>query len=97
MFGGFWQRIHMGIRTYTLVIFSLFFMKTKDYNPSPLEVKFVEALKVLKPQISKKLGNFEIIDVHTNTKLDNPIAEFHLKDTDGDPHSLVVRVIQKPD
>jgi len=72
-------------------------MKTNDYNPSPLEVKFVEALKDLKTEISNRLVNFEIIDIQTNIKLDNPIAEFHLKDIDGDKHSLVVRVIQKPD
>ncbi len=72
-------------------------MKTKDYNPSPIEVKFVEALKTLKSEISGKLTDFEIVDVQTNIRLDNPIAEFRLKDKDDDFHSLVVRVIQKPD
>jgi len=72
-------------------------MKTKDYNPSPLEVKFVEALKSLKSEISTNLIDFEVVDVQANIKLDNPIAEFLLKDKDGDVHSLVVRVIQKPD
>jgi hypothetical protein len=72
-------------------------MKTKDYNPSPLEVKFVEALKTLKAEVSANLADFEIVDIQTNIKLDNPTAEFHLKDKDGDAHSLVVRVIQKPD
>jgi hypothetical protein len=72
-------------------------MKTKDYNPSPLEVKFVEALKTLKSEISANLADFEIVDVQTNIKQDNPTAEFRLKDKDDDAHSLVVRVIQKPD
>ena len=72
-------------------------MKTKDYNPSPLEVKFVEALKTLKSEVNANLVDFEIVDVQTNIKLDNPTAEFRLKDKDGDPHSLVIRVIQKPD
>ncbi|MDZ7608448.1 MAG: hypothetical protein U5K79_23325 [Cyclobacteriaceae bacterium] len=72
-------------------------MKTKDYNPSPLEVKFVEALKSLKSEVSSQLAGYEILDVQTNIKLDNPTAEFRLKDKDGDSHSLVVRVIQKPD
>lgn len=72
-------------------------MKTKDYNPSPIEVKFVEVLKMLKSEISEKMADLEIMDVQTNVKLDNPTAEFRFKDKDNDIHSLVVRVIQKPD
>jgi len=72
-------------------------MKTKDYNPSILEVRFVDALNALKNEITAKLIDFEVTEIHSNTKLDNPTIEFVVKDRDGDPHALVVKVIQKPD
>ncbi len=72
-------------------------MKTKDYNPSILEVRFVDALNALKSEITKKLGDFEVTEIRSNKKLDNPTIEFIVKDRDGDPHALIVKVIQKPD
>ena len=72
-------------------------MITQDYNPSPIEVKFVEVLSELKGDINKKLPNFDIYKIEYNTKLDNPTIEFFLKDSDGDEHEIVLMVIQKPD
>lgn len=72
-------------------------MITQDYNPSPIEVRFVEVLSDLKEEINKKLANFDVYKIENNTTLDNPTIEFFLKDQDGDEHDIVLKVIQKPD
>jgi hypothetical protein len=72
-------------------------MITKDYNPSPLEVRFVQVLSELKDEINGKLSNFDLYKIENNTELDNPTIEFFLKDRDGDKHEIVLKVIQKPD
>ena len=72
-------------------------MITQDYNPSPIEVSFVQVLSELKDEISSKLANFEVYKIENNTQLDNPTIEFFLKDKDGDEHEIVLKVIQKPD
>ena len=72
-------------------------MITQNYNPSPIEVKFVQVLSELKDEISSKLANFEVYKIENNTQLDNPTIEFFLKDKDGDEHEIVLKVIQKPD
>lgn len=72
-------------------------MITKNYNPSPIEVRFVEVLCELKDEINKKLENLDVYNIENNTKLDNPTIDFFLKDKDGDEHEIVLKVIQKPD
>jgi hypothetical protein len=72
-------------------------MITQDYNPSPLEVRFVEILCELKDEINTKLESFDVYKIENNTNLDNPTIDFFLKDQDGDEHDIVLKVIQKPD
>lgn len=72
-------------------------MKTSTYNPSPLEVDFANALFILQPQIEKHLQDNQIVNVETNLNRDNPSIKFNLLDKDGDPHEVVIRVIQIPD
>lgn len=72
-------------------------MKTATYNPSPLEVDLANALSSLKTEIQKYLPDNEIITVQSDIRKDNPMVRFHLLDKDGDPHELVVRIIQIPD
>lgn len=72
-------------------------MKTSSYNPSPLEVEFANALYVLQKEIEKNLKDNQIIHVDTQIKRDNPMVKFSLLDKDGDPHEIVVRIIQIPD
>jgi hypothetical protein len=72
-------------------------MKTLTYNPSPLEVDLANALSSLKNEIQKYLPENEIISIQSDTRKDNPMVRFHLLDKDGDPHELVVRIIQIPD
>ncbi len=72
-------------------------MKTSTYNPSPLEVDFANALHILQGEIQKHLQNNEVVNVESNIKRDNPMVKFSLLDKDGDPHEIVVRIIQIPD
>ena len=72
-------------------------MKTSTYNPSPLEVDFANALVILQTEIQKHLQDNEIIGVEPNLKRDNPTVKFSTVDKDGDPHEIMVRIIQVPD
>ncbi|MFD1001263.1 hypothetical protein ACFQ21_18180 [Ohtaekwangia kribbensis] len=72
-------------------------MKTSSYNPSPIEVDFANALYVLQKEIEKHLQNNQVIHVETNIRRDNPMVRFSLLDKDGDPHEIVLRIVQVPD
>ncbi|MTI23195.1 hypothetical protein E1176_19350 [Fulvivirga sp. RKSG066] len=72
-------------------------MKTSKYNPSDLEVAFAQSLEDLKDDIQKKLPDNEIIKIENRIKEDNPLVKFYLLDNDGDPHEIVLKVIQTPD
>jgi hypothetical protein len=72
-------------------------MKTSTYNPSPLEVDFANALYILQKEIEKHLQDSTVTKVETHLKRDNPMVRFNLVDKDGDPHEIVVRIIQIPD
>jgi hypothetical protein len=72
-------------------------MKTSSYNPSTLEVDFANALYVLQKEIEKNLHDNQIIHVESQIRRDNPMVKFSLLDKDGDPHEVVVRIIQIPD
>jgi hypothetical protein len=72
-------------------------MKTSSYNPSPLEVDFANALQILKEDIEKHLLDNHITSVENHLRKDNPMVKFSLVDKDGDPHEIVIRIIQIPD
>jgi hypothetical protein len=72
-------------------------MKTTTYNPSPLEVDFANALYILQIEIEKHLQGNHVTNVETQLKRDNPMVRFSMVDKDGDPHEIVVRIIQIPD
>jgi hypothetical protein len=72
-------------------------MKTSTYNPSPLEVDFANALFILQDQIQKHLHDNQVINVESDISKDNPMVKFSLLDKDGDPHEVVIRIIQIPD
>ena len=72
-------------------------MKTTQYNPSTLEVDFAEAFENLKDEIQQKLHGLEIKKIENTIKADNPMVKFFLEDTDGDPHEIVLKIIQTPD
>ena len=72
-------------------------MKTKDYNPSELEVCFAMAIEKLKDAIEKELKNNRIINIDNHHHDDNPNVRFYMIDDDGDHHEVVVKIIQLPD
>ena len=72
-------------------------MKTSSYNPSALEIDFANALHILRDEIQKHLLNNHITHVENHLGKDNPTVKFNLVDRDGDPHQIVVRIIQIPD
>lgn len=72
-------------------------MKTSTYNPSSLEVDFVNALHILQGEIETHLKDNQIVNVESNLNRDNPMVKFSLLDKDGDPHEIVIRIIQIPD
>jgi hypothetical protein len=72
-------------------------MKTSSYNPSPLEVDMANALVILQKEIQKHLQDNKITHVEPNINRDNPLVKFSLVDKDGDPHEIVVRIVQIPD
>ena len=72
-------------------------MKTPSYNPSPLEVDFINAMHALQEQIEQHLQGNKIVNVESNMNRDNPMVKFSLVDGDGDPHEIVIRIIQVPD
>lgn len=72
-------------------------MKTINYNPSPLEVNISKAICHLEKEIEKLLTDNEIISVENKIHEDNPLVMIHLLDKDGDPHEVVLKIIQKPD
>lgn len=72
-------------------------MKTTSYNPSPIEVDLANALCVLQKDIEKNLAHNSITNVEAHLNGDNPLIKFSLVDKDGDPHEVVVRIIQTPD
>ncbi|MBL3655268.1 hypothetical protein [Fulvivirga sediminis] len=72
-------------------------MKTTVYNPSELEVQFAKALENVASILESNLPGSRIIEVENSSKEDNPILKFKINDTDGDPHEIVVKVIQTPD
>jgi hypothetical protein len=72
-------------------------MKTAAYNPSSLEVDFANAMIILQKDIQKHLQGNQIVNIESNINRDNPMVKFSLVDKDGDPHEIVVRIIQIPD
>ena len=48
-------------------------------------------------EIEKHLQDNKIVGVEPNLTRDNPMVKFNLVDKDGDPHEIVVRIVQIPD
>jgi len=72
-------------------------MKTTSYNPSPIEVEFANILNQLQDKIGAQLSSNDVIKVENKIQEDNPVVKFYLLDSDGDPHEVVLKIIQTPD
>lgn len=58
---------------------------------------FANALQILQKDIEKHLLDNQITHVENHLRKDNPMIKFSLVDKDGDPHEIVIRIIQIPD
>lgn len=72
-------------------------MRTEHYNPSQIEVELAQAMTELKSQLEKYLSHNTIKSIENHIQEDNPMLLLHLEDQDGDPHEVVVKVIQRAD
>ncbi|WP_018478115.1 hypothetical protein [Pontibacter roseus] len=72
-------------------------MKTKNYNPSTLEVSFAKAFKELAPQLEDRLASGKVVGITSILDTDNPMVIYKLKDEEDDLHEVVVQIIQRPD
>lgn len=72
-------------------------MKTEHYNPSQLEVEISYGLTEMADNLGKYLTHNKVVKVENKIKEDNPMLLFHLVDSDGDPHEVVIKIIQRPD
>ncbi|MCC5921955.1 MAG: hypothetical protein LAT68_06320 [Cyclobacteriaceae bacterium] len=72
-------------------------MKTKEYNPSQIELEFAKIFEEMSDQFSEALSSNKIIKIENHMQKDNPMVIFHLEDTDGDAHEVVLKIIQRPD
>jgi len=71
-------------------------MKTNSYNPSPLELEFAETIANLTKELSEGLTTNKVVETSTKSG-DNPTVFIRTVDDDGDPHEIVLKVIQRPD
>ena len=62
-----------------------------------LEVELAEAVTRLKEELEPGFSTNSIVDISASTDLDNPIVNIKTQDKDGDPHEIVIKIIQRPD
>lgn len=72
-------------------------MKTNTYNPSPLEIEFANLLEDLTDEMNMRLKNRKIEATEIQLDQDNPTFRMDISDLDGDKHTMVIKIIQRPD
>ena len=72
-------------------------MKTTVYNPSPLETEIAKVLVNLQKEIENALKDKTISHAFADLTQDNPSVKFTVVDKDGDPHTIIMKVVQVPD
>ena len=75
------------------------YMGNEHSNPEIGErFEFVEADEIkIEVTFEKHLQNNQITGIEPNLARDNPMVKFNLVDKDGDPHEIVIRIVQIPD
>lgn len=68
-------------------------MKTKHFNPSLIETKFIDAFSQMKDQLQERVDQ-KIVAIK-KVEADNPFLLVTLEDKDGDIHELVIKFIQR--
>jgi hypothetical protein len=72
-------------------------MKTTVYNPSPLETEIANVLVSLQKEIENALKDKTISYASADLTQDNPSVKLTVVDKDGDPHTVIMKVVQVPD
>ena len=72
-------------------------MKTTNFNPSSWEVALAEALAKDANNWAGNAGAAEVTHVNVRKQKDNPDLQLEIKDADGDVHSFVITIIQRPE
>ena len=72
-------------------------MKTNSYNPSPLEIEFANLLDDLIDEMNLRLKNRKIESSDIQLDQDNPTFRMDICDLDGDKHTMILKIIQRPD
>ena len=72
-------------------------MKTEQYNPSKLETELAEVITKLRNELEAGFSTNKIVDIRATIDLDNPLVNIKTQDEDGDPHEMVIKIIQRPD
>jgi len=72
-------------------------MKTTTYNPSPLESEIATVLVKVQKEIEKNLNGQTISHASADLGQDNPSVKLVLVDSDGDPHEVIIKIVQIPD
>ena len=72
-------------------------MKTESYNPSQLEVELTNQLTNLKKELEAGFSTNSIVQIESSLDQDNPTVIINTIDDDGDPHQIVLKIIQRPD
>jgi hypothetical protein len=72
-------------------------MKTESYNPSQLEVELTNQLTKLKKELENGFSTNSIFQITSSLDQDNPTVIINTLDDDGDPHEIVLKIIQRPD
>ncbi|RMG30771.1 MAG: hypothetical protein D6730_02100 [Bacteroidetes bacterium] len=71
-------------------------MQYEKFCPSPLEVKLVEELARLVPQLESHMDGMKISKLSKITHYDHPELVLTFTDADGDLHEVTLRVIHTP-
>ena len=72
-------------------------MKTESYDPGKLEVEMANIMLKIRNELESGLSDNTIESISANIKLDNPQVHIKTGDNDGDPHEVILRIIQKTD
>ena len=72
-------------------------MEHENYNPSPLEVEFADAIEQLSDQLAALIPDKKIINIEKRVNQDNPQLNITLESEQGKKSEIVIKIIQRVD
>lgn len=72
-------------------------MEYENYNPSPLEVEFADAIEQLSDQLAALIPDKKIINIEKRVNQDNPQLNITLESEQGKKSEIVIKIIQRVD